>query len=172
MLSCFYSGFSLLDSEFPRRNPMNELSMKPFDAIEIGDEIGPLTYAPTMEDIQRYATVVQMVDKRFMDPQIARQRGFQHAIVPGPLSATFLARMLTEYFPGWRLQTFNISFRAPVRHGDELTCLGTVTQKDELDGVYLIHCDIVAENTTGDRALVGTATLHPRFSHPAPASGT
>lgn len=145
--------------------------MKPFNEIEIGDEIGPLTYAPTMDDIQRYASVVRMVDKRFMDPQVAQQRGFQQAIVPGPLSATFLARMLTEYFTGWRLQTFNISFRAPVRHGDALTCSGTVTQKDEHDGVCIIHCDIVAENTNGDRALIGTATLHPRLPQSSFSTG-
>jgi len=150
---------------------MNELSMKLFDEIEIGDEIGPLTYAPTMEDIQRYASVVRMVDQRFMDPQVAQQRGFQHAIVPGPLSATFLARMLTEYFTGWRLQTFNISFRAPVRHGDALTCSGMVTQKEEEGGVCLIHCDIIAENANGDRALVGTATLHPRGLQNSRSSG-
>jgi len=150
---------------------MNEPTTKAFTEIEIGDEIGPLTYAPTMDDIQRYASVVQMVDKRFMDPRIAQQRGFQHAIVPGPLSATFLARMLTEYFTGWRLQTFNISFRAPVRHGDALMCSGLVTQKDEEGGVCIIHCDIVAENTNGDRALVGTATLHPRVSQNSRSSG-
>ena len=150
---------------------MNELSMKPFADIEIGDEIGPLTYAPTLDDIQRYASVVRMVDRRFMDPQIAQQRGFQHAIVPGPLSATFLARMLTEYFTGWRLQTFNISFRAPVRHGDALTCSGTVTQKEENNGACIVHCDIIAENTNGDRALVGTATLHPRAVQRSLSSG-
>ena len=137
---------------------------KLLDEIEIGDEIGPLTYAPTMEDIQRYASVVRMVDQRFINPEVAQQRGFHQAIVPGPLSATFLARMLTEHFTGWRLQTFNISFRAPVRHGDILTCLGTVTQKDEHDGLATVHCDLVVENTNGDRALVGTATLHPRLS--------
>lgn len=136
---------------------------KLLDEIEIGDEIGPFTYAPTLEDIQRYASVVRMVDRRFINPEVAQERGFQHAIVPGPLSATFLARMLTEHFTGWRLQTFNISFRAPVRHGDALTCLGTVTQKDEQDGIATVHCDLVAENTNGDRALVGTAILQPRL---------
>lgn len=142
-----------------------------FDEIEIGDEIGPLTYAPTLEDIQRYAAVVRMVDQRFINPEIAQQRGFHHAIVPGPLSATFLARMLTEYFAGWRLQTFNISFRAPVRHGDVLTCLGTVTQKEEHNGIATVHCDLVAENTSGDRALVGTATLRPRLAQRSLAMG-
>jgi acyl dehydratase len=150
---------------------MNKIMEKLFDEVEIGDEIGPATYAPTLEDIQRYASVVRMVDRRFINPEVAQQRGFQHAIVPGPLSATFLARMLTAYFSGWRLQTFNISFRAPVRHGDTLTCLGTVTQKDEQNGIATIHCDLVAENTNGDRALVGTATLQPRLLHPSSTSG-
>jgi acyl dehydratase len=150
---------------------MNEQTLKAFDDIEIGDEIGPLTYAPTMEEIQRYASVVRMVDQRFINPEIAQRRGFHHAIVPGPLSATFLARMLTEYFTGWRLQTFNISFRAPVRHGDVLTCLGTVTQKDEHDGRVTIHCDLVVENANGDRALVGTAMLQPRAPQPSLVMG-
>ena len=141
---------------------MNTISLKSFDEVEIGDEIGPLTYTPTLADIQRYGAEVRMVDQRFMSQEIAQQRGFQHAIVPGPLSSMFLARMLTSYFTGWRLQMFNISFRAPVRHGDTLTCVGTVTQKEEQAGTLLIHCDLVAENTNGDRCLVGTAVLCPR----------
>ncbi len=141
---------------------MNERSPKPFADIEIGDEIGPLTYAPTLADIQRYAAEVQMVDQRFMSQEIAQQRGFQHAIVPGPLSATFLVRLLTTHFPGWRLRAFTISFRAPVRHGDSLTCLGIVTQKEEQAGTPLVHCDLIAENPNGDRCLVGTAVLCPR----------
>ena len=150
---------------------MNPSTLKAFDEIEIGDEIGPLTYAPSLEDIQRYASVVRMVDQRFVNPEVAQQRGFQQAIVPGPLSTTFLVRMLTAYFTGWRLQTFNVSFRAPVRHGDTLTCLGTVTQKDEQDGIATIHCDLVVENTSGDRALVGTATLQPRTLQRSLSSG-
>ena len=103
-----------------------------------------------------------MVDQRFMSQEVAQQRGFQHAVVPGPLSATFLVRMLTTHFFGWRLQTLAISFRAPVRHGDTLICIGIVTQKEEQAGTFLIHCDLVAENTNGDRCLVGTAVLCPR----------
>src|SRR4029077_10586864 len=97
---------------------MNSNSQKPFDEVEIGDEIGPLTYSPTLADIQRYGTEVRMVDQRFMSHEIAQQRGFQHAVVPGPLSATFFVRLLTTHFFGWRLQTLTLSFRAPVRHGD------------------------------------------------------
>ena len=141
----------------------NEQTPHMFDAIDIGDEIGPLVYTPTLEDIQRYASVVRMVDQRFLSKEVAQERGFQQPIVPGPLSATFLVRMLADHFPGWRLQTFNISFRTPVRHGDTLSFWGTVTQKDEQQGIATIHCDMIVENGNGDRAIVGTATLQPRL---------
>ena len=141
---------------------MSKLLSKPFADIEIGDEIGPLTYTPTLANIQRYGAEVRMVDQRFMSQEIAQQRGFQHAVVPGPLSATFLVRLLTTHFPGWRLQNLTISFRSPVRHGDTLSCLGIVTQKEEQNGMLLVHCDLLAENTNGDRCLVGTAILRPR----------
>ncbi|MBM4256245.1 MAG: hypothetical protein FJ147_10145 [Deltaproteobacteria bacterium] len=141
---------------------MNEIPAKPVTTIEIGDEIGPLTYSPTLDDIQRYGTEVRMVDQRFMSQEIAQQRGFQQAVVPGPLSATFLVRMLTKHFFGWRLQTLTISFRSPVRHGDTLTYLGTITQKEEQNRACIVHCDILVENGNGDRCLVGTAVLCPR----------
>jgi hypothetical protein len=54
---------------------MHEQPPKSFADIEIGDEIGPLTYTPTLADIRRYAAEVQMVDQRFMSQEIARQRG-------------------------------------------------------------------------------------------------
>ncbi len=141
---------------------MNPQTPRAFEEIEIGDEIGPVSYAPTIEDIQRYATVVRMVDQRFLSKEVAQQRGFQHPIVPGPLSSTFLVRMLAEHFPGWRLQTFAISYRTPIRHGDTLSFWGTVTQKDEQQGIMTIHCDVIVENGNGDRAIVGTAMLQPR----------
>jgi acyl dehydratase len=142
---------------------MSEIPTKLVDDIDIGDDIGPLTYCPTLEDIRRYASVVRMVDQRFLSSEVARERGFEKPIVPGPLSAAFVVRMLINHFPGWRLQTFNISFRAPVRHGDVLTCWGAVTQKEEQNGVATVHCDLVVESSNSERALVGTATLQPRF---------
>ena len=143
---------------------MNETSYKPFADIEIGDDIGPVTRTPTTDDVQAYNTVARIPDLRFVDPEVARQKGFQRPIVPGPLSAALLAQMVTDNFPGWRLQTFNVSFRAPVGHGDTLNLWGNVTEKsgDEENGTATIHCDLVVESHQGDRMIVGTATLCPR----------
>lgn len=135
---------------------------RPLTAIEIGDEIGPVTRTLTLADVQRYAAVTGLRDERFLKAERAHQVGFHRPIVPGPLTATLLARLLTDSFPGWRLRTFQVSFRTPVGHGDTLSFWGTVTEKGEKDGVVTIHCDVVVENQQGDRVIVGTATLVPR----------
>lgn len=143
---------------------MNENLLKAFADIEIGDEIGPVAQTVTSEIVQRYADVVRIGDRRFIDASVAREKGFTHPIVPGPLSATLLAKLLTDHFCGWRLQTFQVSFRTPVRHGDTLNFWGNVTEKsgDEAENTAAISCDVVVENQNGDRVIVGTATLGPR----------
>jgi acyl dehydratase len=140
---------------------MNANLPKTFSDIEIGDDIGPVIRTMTADIVQHYADVVRIGDRRFIDLNVAREKGFNQPIVPGPLSATLLAKLLIDHFPGWRLQTFQVSFRTPVRHGDTLTFWGNVTEKsgDEVESTAAIHCDIIVENQHGDRVIVGTATL-------------
>jgi acyl dehydratase len=140
---------------------MTEINRKPFSDIDIGDEIGPVTKVTTSEVVVRYAKAARITDQRFIDPERARQTGFSQPIVPGPLSATFLAQMVIDHFPGWRLKNFQVSFRTPVKHGDTLNLWGNVTEKsgDDTAGSATIHCDVVVENQHGDRAIVGTVIL-------------
>lgn len=147
---------------------MNENLPKAFADIEIGDDIGPVTRTVTAEIVQHYADVVRIGDRRFIDLNVAREKGFNQPIVPGPLSATLLAKLLTDHFSGWRLQTFQVSFRTPVRHGDTLNFWGNVTEKSggEVESTAAIHCDVIVENQHGDRVIVGTATLGPRGRMP------
>ena len=140
---------------------MNEINHKAFADIDIGDEIGPLNKTPTTEVVVRYAQAARITDQRFINPERAQQTGFSQPIVPGPLSATFMAQMVVDHFPGWRLRNFQVSFRTPVKHGDTLNLWGNVTEKsgEEADGSATIHCDVVVENQHGDRTIVGTAIL-------------
>jgi acyl dehydratase len=132
-----------------------------FDEIEIGDEIGPVTRVPTTEMVLRYAEAAGIHELRFFfDPEQARLNGLERPIVPGPLTAGFLAQMLKDHFAGWRLRTLHTTFRAPALHGEPLHLWGTVTEKTEENRLPVVHCDIVAENPRGDRVIVGTATLH------------
>lgn len=60
---------------------MNENPPKAFAAIEIGDDIGPVTQTVTSEIVQHYADVVRIDDRRFIDPGVAREKGFTQPIV-------------------------------------------------------------------------------------------
>ena len=133
---------------------------KLFSDIEIGDEIGPVTRVPTTEMVLRYAEAAGIRELRFFfDPEQARQNGLERPIVPGPLTAGFLAQMLKDHFVGWQVRALQTTFRTPALHGEPLNLWGTVTEKTDQDGVPTVHCDIVAENQQGDRVIVGTATL-------------
>lgn len=141
---------------------MQEHTARSFADIDIGDEIGPISRAVTLEAVQRYGAVAGLVDRRFLEIERAQQTGFRKPIVPGPLSTTFLAQMLIDHFPGWRLRSLHTTYRSPVGHGDMLTFGGMVTEKTEEDGVATVHCDVVVENEQGERAIVGTAILQLR----------
>jgi acyl dehydratase len=140
---------------------MAERAIRSFAEIEIGDEIGPVTRVPTTEMVVRYAEAAGIHELRFFfDPEQARLNGLERPIVPGPLTAGFLAQVLKDYFAGWQLRALHTTFRTPALHGEPLQLWGTVTEKTEENGVPTVHCDIVAENPCGDRVIVGTATLH------------
>jgi acyl dehydratase len=134
--------------------------MQTFDDIEIGDELGPVTRTPTTEMVQRYAAAVGIKELRFFfDPEEARKNGLERPIVPGPMTAGFMTQLLKDSFPGWRLRSISTTFRTPALHGEPLSVWGTITQKEEQDGVATVHCDVVVENPRGDRVVVGTAVM-------------
>jgi acyl dehydratase len=136
---------------------------KLFSDIDIGDEIGPVTRIPTTEMVLRYAEAAGIRELRFFfDPEQARQNGLERPIVPGPLTAGFLAQMLKDHFVGWQVRALQTTFRTPALHGEPLHLWGTVTEKTDQDGVPTVHCDLVAENERGDRVIVGTAILSRR----------
>lgn len=110
--------------------------------------------------VLRYAEAAGIHELRFFfDPEQARQNGLEKPIVPGPLTAGFLAQMLKDHFAGWQVRALQTTFRTPALHGEPLNLWGTVTEKTDQDGVLTVHCDLVAENERGDRVIVGTATL-------------
>jgi acyl dehydratase len=134
-----------------------------FADIDIGDELGPMTKTPTTEMVQRYAAAVDLKELRFFfDPEEARKNGLQHPIVPGPMTAGFMAQLLKDSFPGWRLASLSTTFRTPALHGEPLTIWGNVTEIADEGDIAVVQCDLVVENPRGDRVAVGTATLSRR----------
>lgn len=135
-------------------------SVRAFDDIEIGDEIGPVHKTPTTDMVLEYARVCNITGlKFFFHDEDAEQAGLRRPIVPGPLNATYLCQMLKEHFPGWRLKTFNTTFRTPIRHGETVSLWGMITDKHADADQPTVYCDLVVENAHGERAITGTAIM-------------
>jgi acyl dehydratase len=130
-----------------------------FEDIEVGDELAELDICPSTADVVRYVKVAHMDSGRFTDDAYARKEGLPGAIVPGNMSLGFLSRMLTDFFPTGVLKTLTANFRATVPHNVPLICSGVVTEKQAVNGEYLVFCDVMLANEDGDRYVQGTAQV-------------
>ena len=139
------------------------------DQVEPGDEIGPLLKHPDLAQVQRYLGAWNQPSAaalgRFTDNTAAERDGFAGAIVPGPMSQAFLSQLLTDWAgPLGRIKSLDVNFRRPAQHGEDLRCIGLITDKQTLDeednsGSTLVKIDVFIEDLRGDRPTQGVAEV-------------
>ncbi len=134
------------------------------DQVDPGDEIGPLLKHPDLEQVQRYLGAWNLANAaaigRFTDKTAAERDGFAGAIVPGPMSQAFLAQLLTDWAgPLGRIKSLDVNFRRPAHHGEDLKCIGLITDKQAEDGQTLVKIDVFIEDPRGDRPTQGVAEV-------------
>ena len=135
-----------------------------FDEVSVGD---------VFEQVQQpsHAQVVAFVnisgalasDGRFTNLEAARAAGLEKAIVPGPMSAVMLTRLVTDWMgPMGRVLSLDVSYRRSVLHDDVLRCVALVTDVNG-DGDYEgtgegeVRLDVALENDRGEKPVQGTA---------------
>jgi hypothetical protein len=134
--------------------------------VEPGDEIGPLLKHPDLEQVQRYLGAGRMGGGggggmgRFTSEAAAQRDGLSGPILPGPMSQAFLSQLLTDWAGpnGW-VKSLDVNFRRPTRHGEQLKCLGLVTDKQEEGDKTLVRLDVFIEDPRGDRPTQGVAEV-------------
>ncbi|HWO94456.1 MAG TPA: hypothetical protein VNL92_06800 [Dehalococcoidia bacterium] len=135
--------------------------------VEFGDEIGPLIKAPTTEDVQAFLSAWMTRDAsdtsvagRFTDAQAASREGLAGPIIPGNMTQAFLGQLLMDWAsPLGRLRSLDVNFRRPAMHGQELKCMGLVTDTREEGDFTVVKLDVYAEAANGDRPVQGTAEV-------------
>jgi acyl dehydratase len=130
-----------------------------FDTVDVGDELPALQLTLTGEQVRRYAQAANMPGGRFMSDAEAQAEGLPGQIAPGNLSLALFTRLLTEWGEGVRLQRISATFRAIVRPNVPLRLSAVVTEKHASDRGNFLECDLVLENSDGDRLVTGTATV-------------
>jgi hydroxyacyl-ACP dehydratase HTD2-like protein with hotdog domain len=137
----------------------------PWAAIDLGATVAvEHRLAPDARLVRGYAGSLSGVEPLFSDADFARRLGFADVIVPGPVQSALLESLLVRSLPRWDVVELSLSFRVSVIAAEPITLTALVTEIDECDQRLVV--DLTLENSHGERAAVGTATLL-KSGHPA-----
>jgi acyl dehydratase len=123
-----------------------------FDSIRTGQTLPALAKQVTVEQIQQYAEASGDRNPIHVDETFARAAGLPGVIAHGMLTMAFANQMVTDWL-GDRslLKKLQGRFAGMVLPGDEVSCTGTVTSKD--DATRRVVISIVVTNQRGEKIL-------------------
>jgi acyl dehydratase len=123
-----------------------------YDSIRTGQTLPALTKQVTVEQIQQYAEASGDRNPIHVDETFARAAGLPGVIAHGMLTMAFANQMVTDWL-GDRslLKKLQGRFAGMVLPGDDVTCTGTVTSKD--DATRRVVIGIVVTNQRGEKVL-------------------
>jgi len=129
-----------------------------FDEITVGQSASMLR-ALTLEDIRAFAAVSGDTNPAHMDPAYANDTLFHGVIAHGMWSGALISALLGTQFPGPGTIHLDqaLHFSNPVRIGDTVTAMVTVTNKNAQDHSLELDCQVI--NQRGACVLSGTARV-------------
>ncbi|HJV83445.1 bifunctional enoyl-CoA hydratase/phosphate acetyltransferase [Noviherbaspirillum sp.] len=129
-----------------------------YDELTIGQS-ARLVRTLTLADIQAFAAVSGDYNPTHVDAEYAVQTLFHGVVAHGMWGATLISSLLGTQFPGagtvYVDQTLH--FTLPVRVGDTLTVVVTVTAKDDATKRVTLDCKVFNQN--GTSVLAGAAVV-------------
>lgn len=150
-------------AQAPDERPSSPIDRPPMPLppqIDIGVMIGvEHRMAPDPSMVRQYATLLAEREPMFLDSTAAQGLGFAGVIVPGPMQAALMERMLRSRLAEWRLVQMSFSFRISVYAGEAIEMSGLVTDRATAQGIERLALDVWIDNANGERAAVGSARL-------------
>jgi len=130
-----------------------------FDAVQVGDTLGPEELFLSKDQVRTYARTCGMDVPRFTDDEGARKEGLPGMIAPGNMSLGMLSRLVTDWIgtSGARLARLGTTYRQPVQPGNTFVLSGFVTHVEPAD--KRVEIDVWIETDEADRLVIGTATV-------------
>ena len=132
-------------------------SIRRFDEVSEGDEIGPITRLLSKDEVRAYARACGVYFPRFTDDAGARQEGLPGMITPGNMSMGLLATLIESWAGAGALRRLGTTFRGLVLPDRTIRLCGAVTQKD--DDARTVELDVWLESDESERLVIGTASV-------------
>lgn len=138
---------------------MSAADGKRFEAIEIGEALGPHEIVIDKARAREYAAACGMDSGRFHDDEAARAEGLPGIIIPGNFSLGLLSKLVTDWLGAGagRLQRIGTTYRAMVFPERRLALHGFVTHVEPES--RSVEIDVWIENEDNERLVIGTATV-------------
>ena len=132
-------------------------SVRRFDEVFEGDEIGPITRLLSKDEVRAYARACGVYFPRVADDAGARQVGLPGMITPGNMSMGLLATLIESWAGAGALRRLGTTFRGLVLPDRTIRLCGAVTQKD--DDARTVELDVWLESDESERLVIGTASV-------------
>jgi acyl dehydratase len=128
------------------------IAARSFQTVELGEELPALKKRVSVEQIRRYAEASGDRNPIHLDEAFARKAGLPGVIAHGMLTMAFANQLVTDWL-GDRsfLKRLQGRFAGMVLPGDELTCSGAVTSKDEVSRRVVISLTVT--NQRGEKVF-------------------
>lgn len=131
-----------------------------YEELSVGDS-ARLLRTVKLEDIQAFAAVSGDINPAHLNPEYADATMFHGVIAHGMLGAALISALFGTQFPGPGTIYLGqeLKFTKPVRIGDTLTVVATVSEKDDEKKRVAMDCQVT--NQKGEVVLKGVARLMP-----------
>jgi acyl dehydratase len=121
-----------------------------------GSVVAEAVYGPfDREQLRRYAEASGDTNPLHLDPQFARQAGFDDVIVHGMLGMALLGRLVTEHLPALRMTRLRTRFRGVIELGQTIACVATLAGLSQ----ETAEVELTGRNAGGTVVIEGSATL-------------
>jgi acyl dehydratase len=129
--------------------------------VAVGTELPTLTKpAITRETLKAYGPAAGDPNPMHVDDEFAKNAGYPGVFAHGMLSMGYLGEFLHRAAGGVaNVRKFRARFAKLTWPGDVVSCKGVVTGVRDEDGRRVVDCDIWTETQSGERKVVGSATL-------------
>ena len=128
-----------------------------YEDVEVGDAIPKLVKGSlTHLQLVRYAGASGDFNPLHTDPKFGEMMGTGGIIAHGMLIMGFVGQMLSDYVGPTALRKFGVRFKGMTHLDDVITCSGTITGKQEVEGEAQISGKVQATDQNGDVKVMGT----------------
>ena len=130
-------------------------------SVKVGTELPTLVKpAITRETLKAYGPAAGDPNPMHVDDEFAKNAGYPGVFAHGMLSMGYLGEFLHRAAGGVaNVRKFRARFAKLTWPGDVVSCKGTVTAVRDDGGTKLVDCEIWTETQSGEKKVVGTATL-------------